>query len=263
MLLNPLSAYTKHAPSVREIIAPMHAVGVAGMFYVRIYNDGTIINLANNADWTDFYFKRLTQGQYLQQDIIDQFFTYSGVSLWALNEASPIWKDAKHYFGYSNGVSICEDYANFREVIGFYSSDDDQKMNHFYVNQIDTLKRMKQYFMLQSQEVIRLAEDERHAMHYAIFPKIEPHFDAQSLDCFNKPQSIVLIHKDSGMPVNITPQRGKCLVHLLRGQSMQEIAANLQLSPKTVEHYLEMLRKELGCCSSKELILHYAHQICH
>ena len=241
----------------------MHAWGIVGIFYVRIYPDGTIINLANNADWTDFYFKQIAIGHYQSQDIVDQCFTYSGASLWAFNEANPIWQDAKHYFGYSSGVSICENHANFREVIGFYSAKNDQIMNHFYVNQMDTLKKLKQYFMMKAQELISETEQERQTSCHQVYPQID--FVPEPIDTkgmlFSKEVTLTLIHKNTGLPINLPPQRGKCLSNLLQGQSSQEIASNMQLSPKTIEHYLEMLRKELGCRSSRELILHYAHQI--
>lgn len=74
-------------------------------------------------------------------------------------------------------------------------------------------------------------------------------------------KNISVIHKITGLPTHLSPQRGRCLFHFVSGQSIREISETMQLSPKTIEHYLEILRKELGCRSSKELILHYAHQI--
>ena len=75
---------------------------------------------------------------------------------------------------------------------------------------------------------------------------------------FSEP--ICVIHKNTGLPMYLTSQRGQCLLHLIKGKSTKEIAREMTLSSKTVEHYLAMLRKELGCRSSKELIIFYAHQ---
>ena len=258
-----LNQYSKHAPHVQEMIDPMLSVGIAGIYYVRIYSDGSIINLANNAYWTDFYYKQLETGQYQHQHIADQLFTYSGVSLWALNEANPIWQDAKQYFGYHNGVMICENQANFRETIGFYSAEDDSIMNHFYVNQIDTLKKMKRYFTVQAHELIQQAEEERQLYQHSLLPpfELESESTVQPLDANPFQKSMCLIHKQTLQPIQLSPQRSKCLSYLMTGISAREIAVKMNLSAKTVEHYIEFLRKSLGCRTSKDLILSYANQV--
>lgn len=265
MFQKQLYPYVKHASSVKDIITPMSTVGIAGLFYVRIYPNGTIINLANNADWSEFYFKQLETTRYQSKDINDQCFTYDGISLWTFNAANPIWQDAKQYFGYSNGVLICENHTHFREVIGFYSAEDEQRMNHFYVNQIDKLKKLKQSFIFQAQELIAQAESERQIWQHAVFPEYSLDLSetpGQNLNSSRVHQELlVVIHKETRTPIKLSPQRSRCLYYLLQGKSCQKIADTMQLSPKTVEHYLEILRKELGCSSSKELIIHYAHQI--
>lgn len=45
-----------------------------------------------------------------------------------------------------------------------------------------------------------------------------------------------------------------CLFFLSRGMTVKEIASNLHLAPKTVEHYLENIKLKLNCYSRSELI---------
>lgn len=52
-------------------------------------------------------------------------------------------------------------------------------------------------------------------------------------------------------------EKTKYLKHLAQGKTTKQIAIIMNLSPRTIEYYCEMLRKELGCASSKELIVHY------
>lgn len=72
---------------------------------------------------------------------------------------------------------------------------------------------------------------------------------------------ICVTHRFTGLPMHLPSQRGRCLWYLIQGKSTKAIAQAMQLSPKTIEHYLEIIRKELGCRSSKELITFYAHQL--
>lgn len=254
-----LRQYIYHAPHIQELIKPMHMKGIAGVFYVRVYSDGSIINLASDANWTEYYFKQLLKGGYQDKDINDQCFTYPGISLWELNPTNQIWRDGKQYFGYGNGVTLCDDYPEFREIIGFYSTTDNQAMNHFYINHIDTLKNMKHYFLSQAVALIQQAEHERRLHQHPIYPQL--------LDLKNRSHAINLMspvrvfHKETGIPIYLSPQRSQCFIHLMQGKSTKDIAIAMHLSPKTIEHYIEFLRKELGCRSSKELIFSYAHQI--
>jgi DNA-binding CsgD family transcriptional regulator len=45
-----------------------------------------------------------------------------------------------------------------------------------------------------------------------------------------------------------------CLYHLVKGKTMKQIAAALSLSPKTIEHYLDIIKRKLNCYSRSELI---------
>lgn len=78
-----------------------------------------------------------------------------------------------------------------------------------------------------------------------------------------KVDSVCLLHKNTLLPIHLSPQRSQCLLYLAQGKSIKEIASVMNLAPKTIEHYLELLRKELGCRSSKELIVAYADQLAH
>ena len=49
-------------------------------------------------------------------------------------------------------------------------------------------------------------------------------------------------------------QEARCMMHLLRGSSIKRIAQRLELSPRTVEFYLNNMKKKLDCRTKFELI---------
>lgn len=53
---------------------------------------------------------------------------------------------------------------------------------------------------------------------------------------------------------NLTPRQLDCLLYLTKGMTLKQIAKQLILSPKTVEHYLEAAKTKLKCRSRAELI---------
>lgn len=265
MVLDVLKQYSNNATLVKKIIASLAFDDIAGLFYTRIYHDGTIINLASDAHWTEFYFNQLCNGSYQNKDILDQLFICSGISLWELNSGNKIWQDAKQYFGYGNGVIISEHQNDYREVFSIYSTIDNHQLNYFYINQIDVVKKIKQFFLSHAFDLIQQSEQARLSLKHAIFPSknlVKQNCNLNDTKEFIlSSKRIYVRHKETGLPLHLSPQRSQCMLHLLDGKSTKEIAQAMRLATKTVEHYLEILRKELGCSSSKDLIISYIDQL--
>ncbi|EKD70692.1 MAG: hypothetical protein ACD_46C00436G0004 [uncultured bacterium] len=72
---------------------------------------------------------------------------------------------------------------------------------------------------------------------------------------------ISVIHKSLHIPVHLSYQQSQCLRLLLQGKSAKKIALLMQLSHRTIEHYLERIRKQLGCSINKEVVAVYGGQI--
>lgn len=76
-----------------------------------------------------------------------------------------------------------------------------------------------------------------------------------------KSPHLCLIHKNMHAPIHLSHQQSRCLLYLMQGHSAKQIGIKMNLSCRTVEHYLERIRKILGCRSNKELILTYYNQL--
>lgn len=70
-----------------------------------------------------------------------------------------------------------------------------------------------------------------------------------------------VIHKDSKIPVFLAKQQSICLSLLMQGKTAKKIAIDMNLSYRTVQHYLARIRHLLGCTSTRELIIVYGNQI--
>ena len=60
--------------------------------------------------------------------------------------------------------------------------------------------------------------------------------------------------KNNESATELTKRQLSCLYYLVRGMTVKQIAKALKLSPKTVEHYLETIKKKLNCYNRVELI---------
>ena len=70
-----------------------------------------------------------------------------------------------------------------------------------------------------------------------------------------------VIHKDLNMPIHLSQQQSRCLQLLVCGKSAKGIATEMKLSRRTVEHYLEKIKRLIDCTSNKELIIFYLDQL--
>lgn len=130
---------------------------------------------------------------------------------------------------------------------------------HFVINNGAFIQDLIDSYQLASEDIVLEASDPENRV---TLPNSQDYFSSRGYPITNDiNKSLRVIHRITGLPMHLSQQRGLCLSYFVSGHPIKKIAAAMQLSPKTIEHYLEILRKELGCRTSKELIFYYAHQI--
>lgn len=130
---------------------------------------------------------------------------------------------------------------------------------HFIINNGARLQDVVYNYNTAAKDIILEAKTKENRI---ILPNSSDFFSQNiaSNSCENT-KKICVLHKNTNLPTHLSLQRSQCLMHLAQGKSVKEIARTMKLTPKTIAHYLELLRKELGCRSSKELIAFYSDQL--
>lgn len=54
--------------------------------------------------------------------------------------------------------------------------------------------------------------------------------------------------------IYFTQREAECVIHILKGKTMNETGEILNLSPRTVEYYLTKIKRKLKCRKKSELI---------
>lgn len=70
----------------------------------------------------------------------------------------------------------------------------------------------------------------------------------------------IVPHRETRLPVRVSFQKSMCLRYLANGLSFKEIAREMNLSPRTVEHYVYAASKATGCRSTCELVAHLVRE---
>lgn len=254
--LNDLSTVT---PYIAEIIAPLKSLGVLGFFYVRFYKNGEFIDLTSQPDFAEHYFKKLFSSAYPVKALSDHIYLEHGVSLWELNQHNPIFQEAKEYFSYGNGVTFFDNHQTYKEIYSFYSAADRIDMSQFYLKNFDFFRKFKEFFVEKAKPLITQSEIKKFSMpkYYQSIQTLSENKNISNLlEYFeteiNNFKKIGFVESKKNF---LAPQQLACFVKLMEGKCLKIIASEMQLSTRTVEHYIEAIRKKLGCRSIKELII--------
>jgi DNA-binding CsgD family transcriptional regulator len=251
--------YTQHIvyeafDAVKQICAPLNTIGIKGFVYKKLYHDGSFIDLATDAAWGDFYFKKFFDCEYDLPEVHEHHYYMDNVLLWELNQNNMLWHDAKEQFGHANGISIYKHHDKFTEIYCFYGERDHHTLNDFYVNNLDLLKRFAVYFNEQAADLI--ARGEKYKL------KTPTHYcSKQPQIAHRQPQlDFEKFFHDTGTRIyainpnnHLTPRELECLHWLSLGKTNDEMASILSITPRTIKAHVRHMKDKLECKNQFQL----------
>lgn len=158
------------------------------------------------------------------------------------NEKRPWFKDVKKHFRFSHVLSILKTEKDHQHFYSFtFSKCSQNQFTHHIINHIDEYH----HFINQHRAVNNhLIETECEKFQFD-FPYDKTANTLTKLEFINSKNN------------NLSAQQNIAVDLLLEGYSSKQIAAKMQLSPKTIEHYLATIRKKFHCKTTRELILKF------
>lgn len=255
-----------------NICAPLKKLDITYFCHVNINEKGQFSGLSNNPEFADHYVKN----KYYNADIHLSAHELGGYIIWdglpKCGETERMDQEAQQ-FGVCHSFTIVKENERTSDYYHFATHLNHDWFNQVYLANLDLLERFSEYFketVLQS-KMLSVAYD------YTFTPsKEKSKFCLQGLDEFlnleerrlavknsigdNTAKIIgqAVIHKETGKILTFAPQQMRCLALLLSGKSSKEIGLALDLSYRSVEHYVERIRKILGCKNSKEVMATYS-----
>lgn len=248
----------KPSNKIKRICDPLRTIYNFKFFwYKRTTEHGRLFTISNNPDFHDFYYSSrmfLTNPFYRNPKLIQPGFHYlSGVRNKEfqsnLNEVTLKFnvegglfafhhKGVLHTFGYANDLS---DQISLKEII---------------TDNSDLLKKFNEYFLKELHNNIKIDCDDfidlRKEMgdHYnkvdtGLRSKLGPTEKCSFLD------SLGLIDQED--VYRLTPRELDCLKCLHMGFKAPETASMLNLSKRSVEKYIELIKNKLNCHTKREL----------
>lgn len=260
---------------IKQICKPLNKLGISYFGHGRIENN-KFSALTNNPKFLEHYLKhnyynvdihtcKSQLGQYIVWDAIECTGTSNKLNIEA------------EQFGVQHTFTIVEKDQTGINYYHFSNDSNDYSINQIYLTNLDLLQLFISKFnnhVSQSKQLkqaydLTFSIDENaegYILETACQEKIENINRTDFIKSITQNRHLssfhsVILHKDTHKPVLLAPQQIKCLKLLALGKSTKQIADEMQLAYRTVCHYLERVRRLLGCRSSKELIAYYYPQI--
>lgn len=263
------------ASELKNICKPLHHFNITYFSHVHIDNDKNFCAIGNNPGFIGSYFRK----KYYNDDVhmanpnkFDNFVMWDALDL---GGRSNTMHEEASVFGVKHTFTIIEKSSAGSDFYHFANNSMSKSINQVYLANMDLLKKFILYFkhtMHQAKDLARAYDIQfkidDNASGYIVktdenLKQTNRSLFIQSVsnDILKPEEACILFHKDSAKPIILAPQQMKCFKLLVAGLTAKEMAIKLNLSYRTINHYLDRLRKILGCRSSKEMISVYRSQI--
>jgi len=241
---------------VNEICAPLFKHFKINFFsHTRALYNGGFAALMTLPELTEYYIDKkypirfsYGQGIYLEQGF------YLNVTSEDQAAASGMLLDLKENFNTANFFYIVEKNKSYDDFYAFATTPENQSIYNHYLNNLDLINLFLLHYKSKAKNLISKAaplfynSDSFAMQQITDQKKIEREACKESLSL---KKITVCGHLGE---VVISKRELDCIKYLIKSYSYKEIAQALNLSPRTVETYINSLKDKLGCANKWELI---------
>ena len=246
------------AQTLSDICKPLTHFNINLFSHVHINNDSEMTFLNNHPEFITNYISK----NYHHADIyaanqnnFGEFLLWD--SLTCTGKSNSMVKDAVD-FDHKQFLTLIEKDSTGTHFYYFATPSSSVAMNQVYLSNMDALKAFVKYFKATTQDAkelsvwhdIKLKIEKKHS-------DIELLLDDKLISVSTRKEFYQDISHKLINNTHLSKTQFNCLHLLAMGFSAKEIADQLNLSRRTVESYLAIIRQIYGCRNSKELIALY------
>lgn len=259
----------------KEICAPIYGIGIDNFGYMKIFPDGTYLSLMDYPEYQKHYFSSIKKNSTVFLESVDERLLNKRLGFASL-DTSRITRDSTRSnsdtiihllddYGVSRIFSFYKINKDYIEWFSFCLNKSSSSNPQFFLNNSFLLEEFIRYFNYKS---IHL-RDTKNKKKLGIFEQnyqlnMQSAEDKLSQNITNFLQQIHFTDcgmKDfNGDQVKLSHREIECLEYLALGYSVKEIASNINLSPRTVESYIEHSKHKTGFHFKSDLIKNFIKQ---
>lgn len=260
MILSEKHIFSTTEKDIIEIAKPLlEPVDITFFDHARIYNNGENYFLSSKKEIVHYIFEQQIQTiatpppHLLEKENFCYLLRSEG-------SYSKVMQDIQNYFNIAHCINIIHRNTGYFDVYCFGTTPDNYKIVDFYLNNWDFFEKFILYFTEKAKKILKRCEDNKILLPLHMRPRFKGlekninETNTENIDISSKIPLVKFRLTGKYQHVIFSKRQTDCLKHLIFGCSSKEIAAVLNLSPRTVEFYLENIKTKLNCNRKSEII---------
>lgn len=255
---HPLLVQSQHLTEICQCLEPF---GIHHFTYIKQYKNGSRISLSNKPEWiADYYNLKLYESSLFEDPFIGPKTSFN---VWFGDYDLSVYLHGRDYYNTMHAISITRVSQNYCESFLFSTTPDNPEAIHYLSNNRDILYHFILYFKDKGKKILQLAEKNK-----ILFEKMTSdtssskysdknwinEMDRQKKNFFENITLSQIKLNITSNEIKISSREIECIHHLLNHKSSRQTAEIMNISPRTVETYLENIKNKLLCESKADLI---------
>jgi len=239
--------------NMEMLCLPLKDLGIRYFQYVKKTTDNEYLHLSNLPGWLSYFFEKK---HYLNCFFHDPHKKYSpGNYLWeGLSNQHIICKELRDLFGINHGITHVKIYQDSYEFFHFGAEKSQYEINNLYLNHFYLFERFILYFkdnltnkiLNELPKSIIVPSRDDITSNPQPKPNISQFYEQTDFNNYYLPNLEYLTRREI-----------ECLKWYLRGKTAPEIAIILNLSPRTIEGYINSIKNKTQCFNRSQLYLQF------
>ena len=222
----------------------LNQLGLADYCFIRCYRDGSFQPISGAEGIVKDYFlgKMGVQSARSKESMHEKTFMYC----WSEGPNKEFVDALEEKYNISEGITFVQSYKNHYDVIGFAFNDQTKESSSYFLNNVwrfeDFISEFKPHAEVFFKQMGKVC----------VMPPREL-FDLNLERMFSENKKNKFSLKTANIEVYLTLQERTCLMLFNSRRSIKEIAREMEISPKSVESYLDRIKNKTGIAAREDL----------
>lgn len=244
-----------YAKEVKSICKPLFEnTPIDFLEFIRSYDDGSYLTLCTNVLWLEYYFEnKLYQDSCFHGN--SKNYKKSTIFTDTLKSSQNIVQECGNQFHIHYCLASIQPGHGYVDTFIFGTSEKDNKIYDFYLNNMDLLDRFIFYFYDQANDIIIKHLDDKfkfiHSSYIIVKDELKIQDRKPGLKRSLEIDNYILQDRNQ---CRLSNREVECLHWIEQGKSCDEVGIILNISGRTVESHLSRVKKKLNCYKTSQLI---------
>ncbi len=254
-----------HSSFLKQVCKPLFdTFNLTNFGYKKVTQDGKYIFLSTNEEWLKFHYQNIGgHGTFFKGAMERSQKIGFERTIWPI-EPKDDFLQALFEHNMNNGINFYRADGNDIDLWTFSTEKTSHQHPNSYVEILNYLEKFIVYFNGIASEIIKECKEDDYAT-LAGEVGLEKAFSIgdvnkkkEKIENFNNflENTSIIIEGEEG-PVSLTKRQRQCLEKLCYGKTAKEIARDLDISARTVEEHLDIVKQKGGFSTKSELICQF------